>query len=202
MTGTASEEGTRERIVAAADALFYERGYEATSFADIAEAVNLSRGNFYYHFKAKDDLLDAVVARRARQTQALLDGWTRDAATPQGRLMCFAEMLIRNRAAIERHGCPVGTLCAELSKLDHPAQAGAGGLFGQFRHWLRAQFEALGHGAAADELALHLLMRSQGIAALATAFREEPFVVREVASIRAWLDSLSRRPPPAAARPS
>ncbi|HEY7886322.1 MAG TPA: helix-turn-helix domain-containing protein, partial [Cellvibrionaceae bacterium] len=53
-----------EKIVAAADRLFYERGFDATSFADIAEAVQISRGNFYYHFKTKDDILDAVIARR------------------------------------------------------------------------------------------------------------------------------------------
>jgi AcrR family transcriptional regulator len=37
---------TRERIVDAADTLFYQRGFEKTSFADIADAVGLSRGNF------------------------------------------------------------------------------------------------------------------------------------------------------------
>ena len=42
---------TREQIVLAADQLFYEQGFEHTSFADIADAVKLSRGNFYYHFK-------------------------------------------------------------------------------------------------------------------------------------------------------
>lgn len=47
---------TRARIVAEADRLFYERGYEATSFADVADAVGISRGNFYHHFKSKDTL--------------------------------------------------------------------------------------------------------------------------------------------------
>ncbi|TNF20020.1 MAG: TetR/AcrR family transcriptional regulator, partial [Pseudomonadales bacterium] len=55
---------TRERIVSEADRLFYERGYEHTSFADIADAVGISRGNFYYHFKSKDEILDAVIGDR------------------------------------------------------------------------------------------------------------------------------------------
>lgn len=33
-----------------ADRLFYERGYEHTSFKDITDAVQLARGNFYYDF--------------------------------------------------------------------------------------------------------------------------------------------------------
>lgn len=55
-------QSTRNLIVEEADALFYESGFEATSFAEIAKAVGISRGNFYHHFKTKDDILDAVIA--------------------------------------------------------------------------------------------------------------------------------------------
>ena len=72
MTRSGAEPSTRDRIVEAADALFYQRGFERTSFADIADSVRLSRGNFYYHFKTKDDILDAVIALRATRTQAML----------------------------------------------------------------------------------------------------------------------------------
>lgn len=198
MTKLPAELGTRDRIVEAADALFYQRGFEKTSFADIADAVQLSRGNFYYHFKTKDDILDAVIALRAARTQSTLEAWTREAATPTARLRCFAEMLVKNRQEIQRYGCPVGTLCAELAKLDHPARGGAGMIFGQFREWLRVQFEALGHARDADVLAMHLLSRSQGIAALANAFHDEIFIRHEVALIDAWLASLT--PTRAAAR--
>jgi len=44
---------TRDEIVQAADQLFYQQGFEHTSFADIAEIVQISRGNFYYHSKPK-----------------------------------------------------------------------------------------------------------------------------------------------------
>lgn len=185
---------TRDHIVQAADQLFYERGFEKTSFADIAESVKISRGNFYYHFKSKDDILAAVLALRAAKTAAMLEGWARKAPTPAGRLRCFAGMLIQNRKSIQRFGCPVGTLCAELSKLDHPSQGDAGMIFGQFRTWLREQFEALGHGPHADALAMHLLGRSQGIASLANAFHDERFIRHEVELIEAWLESLPARP--------
>lgn len=186
----ATEPSTRELIVRAADALFYQRGFEKTSFADIADEVGISRGNFYYHFKTKDDILSAVIALRAAKTQAMLDAWARKAKTPAQRLECFAQMLVHNRKDIQRYGCPVGTLCAELSKLDHPAQGDAHMIFDQFRRWLREQFEALGHTADADALAMHLLARSQGIAALANAFHDEAFIRHEVALIDAWLHTL------------
>jgi TetR/AcrR family transcriptional repressor of nem operon len=194
------ESNTRNRIVEAADTLFYQRGFENTSFADIAGQVSLSRGNFYYHFKTKDEILEAVIALRAANTQAMLQSWTASAETPVGRLGCFAEMMIRNRKDIQRYGCPVGTLCAELAKLEHPAQGRAGMMFGQFRLWLRDQFKALGRTRDADALALHLLSRSQGIASLANAFHDETFIRREVAQIHDWLLTLQAEEPAARAR--
>ena len=180
---------TREHIVDAADRLFYERGFEATSFADIAKEVGLSRGNFYYHFKTKDEILAAVIAQRLTSTRTMLEAWGQDSASPEERIRSFVHILIANRAKIMVHGCPVGTLCNELAKLDHVAKDDAVRLFSLFRDWLAGQFAALGCEADADGLALHVLMRSQGVAALATAFRDEDFIRREVADMEAWLQA-------------
>ena len=178
---------TRRQIVDVADRLFYERGFEATSFADIAKDVGLSRGNFYYHFKTKDEILGAVIVQRMADTHAMLEGWEQDEASPAMRILSFVHILIVNRTKIMAHGCPVGTLCNELAKLDHAAKDDASGLFTLFRDWLSRQFAALGREADADALTLHILMRSQGVAALATAFRDEDFIRREVADIESWL---------------
>ena len=55
--------------------LFYQHGFDHTSFADIAGKVGISRGNFYYHFKTKDEILDAVINRRLTNTEQMLDHW-------------------------------------------------------------------------------------------------------------------------------
>lgn len=180
---------TRQQIVVAADRLFYEQGFEATSFADIAAAVKLSRGNFYYHFKTKDEILDAVIALRLENTQHMLDAWEAAGAAPAERIRSFINILIMNRAKIMLYGCPVGTLCSELAKLDHGAKGEAAKLFTLFHDWLAKQFKARGHGREADALALHLLARSQGVATLATAFRDEAFIRREVEDMCAWLET-------------
>lgn len=183
---------TRDHIVEEADRLFYQQGFEHTSFAHIAEAVKISRGNFYYHFKTKDEILDAVIDLRLGNTQALLDKWEVEGKTPTDRIRSFINILIVNRAKIKRYGCPVGTLCSELTKLDHGSQSAAKKLFTLFRTWLRRQFEQLGHKANADELAMHLLARSQGIATLASTFHDEKFIKQEVSQLYEWL-SLSRK---------
>ena len=59
------------------------------------------------------------------------------------------------------YGCPVGTLCAELGKLDHPAKPRADAIFDLFTTWLADQFRALGRDDAGD-LAMHLHGRVSG----------------------------------------
>jgi TetR/AcrR family transcriptional repressor of nem operon len=189
-----SASATRTEIVAAADGLFYRQGYEHTTFADISDAVEISRGNFYYHFKTKDEILDAVIVARLQKTQTMLDRWEKIGETPRARILSFIHILLANRADIKRYGCPVGTLTAELAKLDHAALDEASKLFSLFRHWLRRQFDLLGCKNAdsrnADSLALHVLARSQGIATLANAFKDEAFIRREVADLEAWLEKV------------
>ena len=179
---------TRDHIIKAADQLFYEKGYEHTSFADIAAAVQISRGNFYYHFKTKDEILEAVIGLRLSNTQKMLDQWEAEGRDPADRIRSFIHILIMNQAKIMQYGCPVGTLCNELAKLDHVAQAAANKIFSLFRDWLGRQFTRLGREADADALAMHLLARSQGVATLANAFRDEGFIRREVAQMSNWLD--------------
>lgn len=178
---------TRDRIVALADKLFYEQGYEHTSFADIASAVNISRGNFYHHFKSKDDILDAVIHARLAHTQSMLDKWELEGHTPLDRIGSFIHILVANQRSIRRHGCPVGTLCTELAKRNHPAQGQANKLFTLFRTWLRTQFVLLGHRARADKMAMHVLARSQGIATMANAFDDAAFIKEEVHQLLDWL---------------
>lgn len=180
---------TREHIVEAADQLFYRQGYEHTSFADIAEAVQISRGNFYHHFKTKDEILDAVIGLRLTNTCTMLDQWEAEGSQPADRIRSFIHILIMNRAQIMQYGCPVGTLCSELAKLDHVAQAEANRIFALFRDWLRRQFTLLGRKADADRLAMHILARSQGVATLAHAFRDKDFIRQEVEQMCGWLES-------------
>lgn len=178
---------TREQVVAAADRLFYEHGYDHTSFATIAEAVGISRGNFYYHFKTKDEILAAVLDHRLAGTRAMLQGWSDSSADPLERVSRFIEIVVTNQQDIERYGCPVGTLTSELAKLDHPGRQQAVAIFALFREWLREQFVELGRATDADELALHVLTFSQGAATLSNAFGDRDYVQREVDRLETWL---------------
>lgn len=185
------EPTTRERIVAEADRLFYEHGYELTSFTAIADSVGISRGNFYYHFKSKDEILDAVIEARLTNTQRLLLDWEEEGAGPAACIRSFIRILVANQAKIMRHGCPVGTLCMELAKSAHGSRDEANKIMTLFRAWLRRQFSLLGHEADADALAMHVLVFSQGVAVLAATYQDERFIQQQVEHMCAWLDAIA-----------
>lgn len=62
---------TRRRILDAAMRLFAERGYHASSNADVAEAAGLTRGAMLYHFPTREDLVEAAIDHiQQRRTEA------------------------------------------------------------------------------------------------------------------------------------
>lgn len=171
--------------------LFYQQGFEHTSFANIANQVGVSRGNFYHHFKSKNEILDAVIEKRLNSTRKMLSDWHETETSAQARIRCFINILVMNHAQIKRYGCPVGTLTTELSKLAHPSLVDANKVFTLFKHWLEMQFKALGKDTAdAENLAMQLLARSQGIATVASAFHDESFLFKEVKALEQWLDDV------------
>lgn len=183
-------DNNRQRIVAAADELFYVKGFNHTSFSDIADAAGVARGNFYYYFKSKDDILEAVIARRAENIRHMLAEWDAEHPDPRDRLHRYVAILTNEQHHIERYGCPMGTLCSELSKLEHERFSDATEMFEVFREWLEVQFRLIGREEDAHELALHLLARGQGVAMITSAYRDAAFLRREAEALLAWIDSL------------
>jgi len=53
----------RTEFLNTAQELFFTKGYEQTSVEAIIKKMRLSKGTFYYYFKSKEDLLDALVER-------------------------------------------------------------------------------------------------------------------------------------------
>ena len=61
----------KEKIIEAAWALFMEQGYEQTTLQEILDRAGTSKGAFYHHFRAKEDLL----FRMAWYFDQDYDGW-------------------------------------------------------------------------------------------------------------------------------
>jgi AcrR family transcriptional regulator len=66
---TKEPEERRQEILDTAIRLFYEKGYEKTSIADIAQAMNVAQGLCYRYFPSKEALFDTAIDQYA-QVQA------------------------------------------------------------------------------------------------------------------------------------
>ncbi len=52
---------TKEKIIVTATKVFNEKGYSAVNLKELAQVLGISRGNLTYHFKNKEELLEAIV---------------------------------------------------------------------------------------------------------------------------------------------
>lgn len=176
----------RTRLIEAAARLVYERGFANTALSDIAREADVPLGNIYYYFKTKAEIGDAIIARQLAAFESQRSVWER-AETPEGRLRAFIQMTIDNREMLARGGCPIGSLCTELSKGDGALADSAGRPFAALLAWLESQFEALGKSAEKRVLALHLLAAVQGVSLLANNFRDPDMVILEGDHLKAWI---------------
>ncbi len=62
----------RSELIAAAQKLFYTKGYERTSITDIVRELDVAKGTFYYYFDSKLAILEAIIDDIVAQTKALI----------------------------------------------------------------------------------------------------------------------------------
>lgn len=68
-------EQTLENILNISAQLFTEKGYEQTSIQDIINAVGMSKGAIYHHFKSKEEILEAVLEKHSEYLEQMLQKW-------------------------------------------------------------------------------------------------------------------------------
>jgi AcrR family transcriptional regulator len=67
-----SKDKTREKIARAAKELFSKKGYHNTSVLDIVQAVGMSAGSVYVHFKSKKDLFEEIATGNVEELRIML----------------------------------------------------------------------------------------------------------------------------------
>ena len=183
----------RQRIIEAADRLFYSRGYNQTSFSDISDETGIPRGNFYYYFKTKEDILAAVVDTRLDIFRQMLENCNAASTDPRERLLLFASVPLQNEEQVLKYGCPIGTLSSELMKQQHQdiSQSLFTSVFDLLRDWCIEQFTALGMGSRARELSMDLLARLQGVTMMSNVYGDREFLHRSTRDVQNWIKKLT-----------
>lgn len=109
---------TRERLITAAMKLFYMKGYEATSVAEILEEAEAGSGSLYYYFRDKQDLALAVATHyREMLFDALFAPVYESVDDPIERIFTLLDNY--RKGLVESgfvYGCPIGNLALEISE--------------------------------------------------------------------------------------
>ena len=186
---TAKRPGKRERLVDGARDLFHEQGVHRTTLAEVAERADVPVGNVYYYFKSKDELIGAVLDGYQDQAATLIQRFERH-RSPQARLKALARSWADMDETVAQHGCPMGTLCAELDKTEGGHDRDAASVMALLIDWSEGQFRLLGKRDARD-LAVALFAGIQGAALLANTFRDPTILSRQTRHLEHWIDELA-----------
>ncbi len=128
---------TRDRLVASALRLFWDKGFNSTSVADILRDSDTHSGSLYHFFATKQEVLVAVLdAYRTGIGPMLLEPSWSGIEDPIERI--FALLAGYRRQLIEsdfRHGCPIGNIALELHEPDPPVRRR---VVENFEGWVRA----------------------------------------------------------------
>lgn len=139
-TDAGLEPNRRAELLRAAAKLFVEKGFDATTTRDIAEAVGMRSGSPFYHFRSKQALLKTAMI------EGLDAGYARLLAAIDG----IADPAQRLRALVRTHlgtllegDCQAPMLLGETRALDATAQAEIAAAFDRYQVPWQATLDAL-----------------------------------------------------------
>ena len=75
-------EERKNEILDVAEHLFAEKGFENASTNDILKEIGIARGTLYYHFKSKEEILDAIIDRLTAEAMGKAAAIARDDSIP------------------------------------------------------------------------------------------------------------------------
>jgi AcrR family transcriptional regulator len=163
-TGTvaaSSRPAPRDRILQAADRLFYSEGIHSVGVNRLVDESEVTRVTFYRHFPSKEDLIAGYLDDRARRARSRVNQVIADSGDAHDALLALGRVFTGETIGFEFRGCPFINASAEFSANEHPARVRATAQ----REWIAGTLERLlrdvGHEAPA-KTARQLLMLQTG----------------------------------------
>ncbi|MGA2651403.1 MAG: TetR/AcrR family transcriptional regulator [Terracidiphilus sp.] len=140
----ASSAEVRDRILRTASELFYKRGVRAVGVDLVVEEAGVAKTSLYRHFRTKDDLIAAFLAR---EDQDFWNYWDRVAdlhqPNPAAELDAHFAWIAERVSRPNYRGCPQLNVAAEFPDADHPARLVASAHKQELRSRLKAIAERL-----------------------------------------------------------
>lgn len=166
MTTVTRTPSARERLLAAADELFYAEGVNSVGIDRVIERAGVAKASLYSSFGSKDELVRAYLERRHEARVARITDGLAGITDPRERLLTVFDLLGRVFEQRPFRGCAFLNAAAE-------ARTGAAvqGVSVAYRGWLRQLFRDLVAEAGADDpddLAARLVLLYDGAVVGAT----------------------------------
>ena len=137
----ANTTNTAVRILNSAHALMVERGYNAFSYADISDAVHVSKASIHHHFPTKSQLAREVIVQYRQGVRAAMVDMKKNIPDPFKRLFAYVgywESCIRNNTT---PFCICALLAAEIPSLPDEVNSEIRAHFEQLADWLASTLE-------------------------------------------------------------
>lgn len=108
---------SREAILEEAGKVVLSRGFDATSFADVCEALEISRGKLTHHFPTKEALFEAITAHRFDRFRTRVIAPLRDVSlAPEARISASFAVLRTIYVEPDRvPGCYIGHTAMDIA---------------------------------------------------------------------------------------
>ena len=100
-----AETDARERVLDAADALFYSRGFSAVGMDEVRDAAGVSLRRLYSVFPSKESIVLAMLERRHEQWTSGLDAVVGTRSDPRSRILAVYDYLSAWFADESFRGC-------------------------------------------------------------------------------------------------
>jgi len=191
---------TRGKIVAAAQELFLARGYESVSIADILEKSRVNSGSLYYFFRAKEDLLLAVLDWYLDNLYPqVIDPALKTTSDPIEQVFAVLEGYRQMLTITEcQMGCPIGNLALEMSEKSEAVRGKIAQNFANWRAAIRDMLVAAGNrlpaGTDCETLAMFILTVMEGGVMQARAHRSLAPFEQSIALLRDYVNRLVANP--------
>ena len=174
----------RERLLAAADLLMHQRGYEAVGVAELCAAAEARKGSFYHFFDSKQSLAVEMLELAWTRTRATIfaDAFDDERRTALASFTRYGRVLATHqRGFVERDGqvpgCRFGNFAAELSGADEEVRACVRGVFEEMTAVFQATIERgkkrgdVESSVNSRQVAVHVLAHMEGLMIVAKATR-------------------------------
>ena len=117
-----SEIGVRDRLLDAADRLFYREGVRAVGIDRVLAEADAAKASLYQHFGCKDQLVASYLERRTVDARANIEAYLAD-TPPSQRALKFFDWVVDWTESKDFRGCPLQHTVSELTDAAHPARA-------------------------------------------------------------------------------